>query len=79
MKTWEDYYKACKYYLFHEALGEKEVTMEEYVKAERSAGFRPKDRSGEGLPATGGFGGSGIRGSVETTPEAMAILKEIDF
>lgn len=48
---------------------EREVTLEEFCKAERAAGFRPKLWSGDPAymttPATGGFGGSGIRGRVE--------------
>ncbi len=40
-----------------------EVTKEEWVRAERAAGFRPKgvDR---GQPATGGFGNGQVRGSI---------------
>ncbi len=40
----------------------KEVTKEEFINAERAAGFRPK--SGDGV-ATGGFGGNGVSGRVE--------------
>lgn len=39
-----------------------EVTEEEFVRAERGAGFRPKP--GLGPVATGGFSSGGIRGSV---------------
>lgn len=62
-----------KYYL-SATLGdqniEREVTLEEYCKAERAAGFRPKMASDDPRymtpPATGGFGGhSGIGGRVE--------------
>lgn len=37
----------------------QEVTMEEFVRAERAAGFHPKDGMPIGKPATGGFGVSG--------------------
>ena len=46
-----------------------EVTKEEWIKAERAAGFRPK--LWRGLPAymttcaTGGFGGNGVSGRIE--------------
>jgi len=39
-----------------------EVTQEEFILAERAAGFRPKH--GCGPVATGGFGSGGIQGSV---------------
>ena len=39
-----------------------EVTEEEFIKAERSAGFRPK--YGDGV-ATGGFSNGSISGRVE--------------
>lgn len=44
-----------------------EVTREQWVRAERQAGFRPKgvDR---GQPATGGFSGHGIRGYTRSGP-----------
>lgn len=48
---------------------EREVSVEEFCKAERAAGFRPKLWSGDPAymttPATAGFGGDGIRGRVE--------------
>ncbi|EAM7657038.1 hypothetical protein GSB13_003858 [Salmonella enterica] len=53
-----------RYFLSHPAFGEKEVTQEEFINAERAAGFYPK--SGSGV-ATGGFGSGDIRGRVETT------------
>lgn len=48
----------------------REVTLEEFCKAERAAGFRPKMPSTDPrymtTPATGGFGSSeGISGHVE--------------
>ena len=49
---------------------EREVTLEEYCKAERAAGFRPKlwssDPAYMTTPATGGFSnGDGISGRIE--------------
>jgi hypothetical protein len=56
-------YKA-EYYLIHPQLGEKEVTKEEFIKAERSAGFYPKSGNPNDC-ATGGFGYDGLQGSVK--------------
>ena len=43
----------------------EEVTMEEFVTAERAAGFHPKDNTQIGKPATGGFrGGNGVNGKI---------------
>ena len=48
---------------------EEEVTLEEYCKAERAAGFRPKMASDEPgywtTPATAGFSGYGRGGRIE--------------
>lgn len=52
-----------KYFISHEILGEKEVTKQEFIKAERSAGFSPKSGNPEDC-ATGGFGANGIKGTV---------------
>lgn len=52
----------CDYFLEHSAFGKKQVTREEWILAERSAGFCPKG-GGDG-PATGGFSSDGIRGSI---------------
>ena len=50
------------YYLEHPIFGKKEVTEEEWLQAERAAGFHSKN--GEG-PATGGFRGhEGVSGSL---------------
>lgn len=60
------------YYLSHELLGEKQVTKEEFIKAEQAAGFRSK--GGPGTCATGGFGGMPgcLRGRVSNTlPEVF--------
>ena len=48
---------------------EREVTVEEFCRAERAAGFRPKLPSSDKFymttPATGGFGmGAGVSGRV---------------
>lgn len=58
-----------KYFLSVELGGEvieREVTLEEYCKAERNAGFRPKLWSGDPAymttPATGGFSSGNISG-----------------
>ena len=68
-----------KYYLSVELAGEKierEVSLIEYCKAERQAGFRPRMASDDPrymtTPATGGFSGNGIRGSIkyDTTESA---------
>ena len=62
--------KKTKFFLSHPQLGEKQVTKEEYIKAERAAGFRPKMSSDDPrymtTIATAGFGsGSGIIGYVK--------------
>jgi hypothetical protein len=46
---------------------EREVTREEWVRAERHAGFYPKGGD-RGQPATGGFFGHGVRGRIEARP-----------
>lgn len=66
-----------KYFLSANIAGEeieREVSLEEYCKAERSAGFRPKMCSTHPnymrTPATGGFGSSaGIGGRVKYIEE----------
>jgi len=50
------------YFLEHPVFGSKEVTKEEWISAERAAGFHPKF-GGDG-PATGGFSGNGMSGSI---------------
>ena len=52
----EDY----DYFLEHSIFGVKQVTRDEWIQAERSAGFYPK-HGGDG-PATGGFSGNGMSG-----------------
>lgn len=49
-----------KYFLSFMGM-EKEVTKEEYIKAERQAGFHSK--LGPDHEATGGFGSGGMKGS----------------
>jgi hypothetical protein len=48
---------------------EREVSVEDFCKAERQAGFYPKLWSGDTAfmttPATGGFSSSGVSGRVE--------------
>ena len=52
-----------KYYLKADFQKEyQEVTKEEFIQAERAAGFNPK--YGDGL-ATGGFSGNGVSGSIK--------------
>lgn len=53
-----------KYYLKHEEFGEKEVSKEAFIKAERAAGFYPKSGNPDDC-ATSGFGGNGMSGSVK--------------
>ncbi len=50
-----------EYFIEHDLFGVKKVSLEEWISAERSAGFFP--RGGVG-PATGGFSGNGIRGFI---------------
>lgn len=66
----------AKYFLSVTFAGElikREVTLEEYCKAERAAGFRPKMASDDPrymiTPATGGFGTANISGRVEYSKE----------
>jgi hypothetical protein len=66
-----------KYYLSVELAGEKierEVSLLEFCKAERQAGFRPKLPSSDSrymtTPATGGFSDGTITGSVKYFPES---------
>lgn len=60
-----------KYFLKHELLGEQEVTLESFVKAERAAGFYPKHISAHDPAyattlATGGFSvHGGISGRID--------------
>lgn len=55
---------SIKYFLSHEILGEKEVTKEEFIKAERQAGFYPKSGNCEDC-ATSGFSRGSISGTVK--------------
>jgi hypothetical protein len=56
-----------KYFLSIDGVdgSEKEVTKEQFVRAERSAGFRPKHGLPQDEPATGGFGNGSIKGRIE--------------
>lgn len=51
-----------RYYLSSESLPEKEVTQQEFIRAEQAAGFRSK--FGDDHVATGGFTGRGMHGRV---------------
>lgn len=51
------------YYLSHPVFGEKECTREQFIAAERAAGFRPKSNDPDEV-ATGGFNGGGMTGRV---------------
>ena len=62
------------YFLEHPVFGSKQVTKEEWITAERAAGFHPK-YGGDG-PATGGFSGNGMRGSIRPKA-AEAKLKPV--
>ena len=53
---------SVRYFLKTDWTSWKEVTKEQWVSAERSAGFRPKG-GGDGC-ATGGFSGHGVRGRI---------------
>ena len=61
--------KIKKYFL--EFMGmKKEVTREEWIKAERAAGF--KSKFGDDSEATGGFSSSsGVKGSIEYAKEEL--------
>lgn len=59
----EQYGYTSKYFLSHPMFGEKEVTLEEFITAEKAAGFYSKTGVG---PATGGFGVyGGVSGRVQ--------------
>lgn len=53
----------------------QKVTKEEWVRAERSAGFRPAS-GGYDDPATGGFGGHGISGRIKYGPNSIRAILE---
>lgn len=48
------------YFLEYDGQPNTEVTMEEFIAAERRAGFNGP----AGRPATGGFGAPGVRGRI---------------
>jgi len=52
-----------KYFLEYAGEDEREVTKEEFVRAERAAGFRNKLGQPD-EPATAGFGADGVHGHV---------------
>lgn len=57
----------AKYFIEHTLFGEKEVSKEEFIKAERSAGFRSK--FGPDNLATGGFSSGDISGTIKYVKE----------
>ena len=61
-------YKAT-YFLKHDIFGEKEVSKEDFIKAERAAGFYPKSGRPDDC-ATGGFGQyGGLSGYIKYSQE----------
>ncbi len=68
-----------KYYLSNRFLGEKEVTRDDFIKAERTAGFRPKCASTDPKYwtelATGGFSDGTIDGRILYEPEDLGKLE----
>ena len=68
-----------RYYLTIGTQPEAEVTEEEFVRAERRAGFHPKP--GCGPVATGGFGSGAIKGRVDYSdplPARPSLQEQID-
>ncbi len=72
-----------KFYLKAEGFDEKEVSKEDWIKAERRSGFRPPMASTEDrymkVCATGGFTCGGVSGRIKTVselecPECGAII-----
>lgn len=58
--------KSQRFFLRHASFGEKEVTRQEYIDAERNAGFYPRNGDRNSL-ATGGFNVlGGVGGRVDT-------------
>lgn len=55
-----------RYFVSRDGQPEAEVSQDEFVRAESSAGFRPKP--GCGPTATGGFSNGKIQGRVESVP-----------
>lgn len=64
----------ARFFLKHTIFGEKEVTLTEWIRAERVAGFRPKCASTDPgywtTPATGGFSSGDMSGRIEYTKES---------
>lgn len=68
-----------RYFLYVVLAGERierEVSLEEFCKAERAAGFRPKLWSGDPAymttPATGGFSSGESGGRVQYVPQGRS-------
>ena len=59
-----------RYWLSVAGLPKQEATKEQFIQAERAAGFYPK---GEGNgPATGGFNSRGVAGSITYEEEEVS-------
>ncbi len=68
MELIEDGYRTT-FFLKYEGIGEKQVSMKDWIKAERQAGFRPRMSSDDPrymtTMATGGFGSGNLSGSIK--------------
>jgi hypothetical protein len=60
--------KQPHYYISYKGLGEKEVTLEEFIRAEQQHGFHSK--FGKDHPATGGFSSGDFSGTVQYLEQA---------
>lgn len=65
-----------RYFLSHSLFGEREVTKDQYIAAERMAGFHPKSGKSDDL-ATGGFSSGDISGSVRYLADEPSALVRI--
>lgn len=54
-----------RYFLTLEGVGTFEVEKEKWVKAERTAGFRPRYGASDSEPCTGGFSSGLVSGSIK--------------
>jgi hypothetical protein len=67
----------ARYYLSHSLFGEREVTREQFIAAERAAGFYPKFGQPDDL-ATGGFSSGDISGSIRHAPLELSAMVRIE-
>jgi hypothetical protein len=79
----QEYENCDRYFLKFDGIpnSEKEVTKEQFIKAERGAGFRPKSGNPNDV-ATGGFGNGSISGEVRCAwmvDESGKYLPEFDI